>query len=109
MMDDLDGEILEQIGSGTPDCTGRYVIRKTRVAHCKRGPALCEDCREWSVQKICLLDTCPPRPGEVQRRSIQLERGGERIWREYEIVRSFESAAEAERYAKDSAIEDVEL
>ena len=109
MTDELDGGILEQIGSGTPDCTGRYVIRKIRVAHCKKGPALCEDCRQRNVQRICLLDTCPPRPGEVQRRLIQVERGGERIWREYEIVRSFDSEEQAELYAKDNVIEDVEL
>ena len=86
-----------------------YVIRRMRLAHCKRGPSVCEKCREMDEEKICLLDVCPPRQGEIQRRVIELETEGERVWREFDIVRVLESEAEAGEYAATHGIEDVEI
>ena len=85
----------------------RYIIRRIRIAHCKRGPSICDKCREMDVERICLLDICPPRVGEIQRRVIQVKREGEKVWREFDIVRTFESREEAEKYASKNAIEDV--
>jgi hypothetical protein len=84
-----------------------YIIRKVRIAHCKRGPSVCEKCREMDAEKICLLDICPPREGEIQRRVIQVNVGGEEAWREFDIVRMFESQEEAREYADKNGIEDV--
>jgi len=46
-----------------------------------------------------LLDVCPPDAGKVQRRVIQVEVGGEEVWREFDIVRTFEGKEEAIEYA----------
>ena len=84
-----------------------HIIRKIRIAHCKKGPSLCEKCREMDRRRICLLDICPPRVGEVQRRVIEVHRDRERVWREFDIVRTFESEAEALEYAAEHAIDDI--
>jgi len=86
-----------------------YVIRRIQVTHCKRGPDRCEQCRQMNAERICLLDVCPPHPGEVQRRVTQVTVAGRPAWREYDVVRSFEDEAEARQYAASEGIEDVEL
>jgi len=87
----------------------RYIIRKMRMAHCKRGPALCEECQRMDVERVCLLDISPPHPGEVQRRVIAVQHGGRQAWREFDIVRTFESEEEARQYAIEHEIQDVDL
>ena len=87
----------------------RYIIRKIRLAHCKRGPARCKQCREMDAGRICLLDTEPPRPGESQRRLIQVHLDVEAFWREYDVVRLFANEAEAREFARENRIEDVSL
>jgi hypothetical protein len=86
-----------------------YLIRRIRLAHCKRGPAVCAQCREMDQARICLLDISPPRPGEVQRRVMEVSLGGQMVWREYEVVRAFESQEEALEYAEEHGVADVEL
>ena len=85
----------------------RYVIRKIRMAHCKRGPERCAKCRELDVERYCLLDICPPHAGELQRRVIEVEIDGEPAWREYDVVQMFESLEEARTYAEQHAIVDA--
>jgi len=85
----------------------QHIIRRMRLAHCKRGPAVCAKCREMDEEKICLLDICPPDQGMVQRRVIELSRDGESVWREFDIVRAFESPEEAREYAEQKGIDDV--
>ena len=85
-----------------------YIIRKVRIAHCKRGPDRCDKCREMDAEKICLLDIDPPRQGELQRRVIQVEREGVEAWREFDIVTIFESEKAAQEYAAQHGIKDVE-
>ena len=87
----------------------RYIIRKIRLAHCKKGPSICDKCREMDAEKICLLDICPPRVGEIQRRVIQVNIEGEQVWRGFDIVRAFDSEEEAREYADKNAIEDVKF
>jgi len=60
-------------------------------------------------EKICLLDICPPDQGMMQRRIIQLNRDGEETWREFDIVQIFESEEEAEAYAGENGITDIEI
>ena len=86
-----------------------YIIRKMRLAHCKRGPSICEKCREMDEEKICLLDICPPDQGMVQRRVIEVRRGDERTWREFDILRAFESEQEAREYAEQHGVNDIIL
>jgi hypothetical protein len=86
-----------------------HVIRKMRLAHCKRGPATCEQCREMDEPRICLLDVCPSDGGMMQRRVIKLSIDGEEVWREFDVVRVFESEEAARAYALEKGVEDVEL
>lgn len=83
----------------------RYIIRKLRLAHCKRGPERCEKCREMDAERLCLLDICPPDVGMLQRRVIQV--GDE--WREFDVVKVFESVDEAQGYAAAHQITDIQL
>lgn len=87
----------------------RYIIREVPFAHCKRGPERCEKCRTMNVTRICLLDIAPPDPGTIQRRVIQVTIDGEESWREFDVMRSFESREEAQAYAAANGIEDVAL
>jgi hypothetical protein len=60
-------------------------------------------------ERICLLDVCPPNQGEIQRRVIQVNAEGVAVWREFDIVRTFDSEQEAREYAGRHGIEDIEL
>ena len=85
----------------------QYIIRKMRTAHCKRGPEVCEKCREMDVERPCLLDIAPADAGLMQRRVIEVEVDGETEWREFDIVRSFENEEQARAYADEHGIVDV--
>ncbi|MBN1813955.1 MAG: hypothetical protein JXA14_19115 [Anaerolineae bacterium] len=89
-----------------PSC---HIIRKIRLAHCKRGPGVCEKCREMDVERICLLDICPPDAGRVQRRVVEVTLDGKTEWREFDVVRAFADGEEAAAYAASSGIEDVAI
>jgi hypothetical protein len=86
-----------------------HAIRRVRIAHCKRGPSRCDKCREMDAERICLLEIWPPGEGEMQRRVLSMEENGVQVWREFDIVRSFESGEEAQIYAEQHGIDDVEL
>jgi hypothetical protein len=85
------------------------VIRSIRLAHCKRGPERCAQCREMDSERICLLDVDPADRGLVQRRVLELEVDGRREWREFDVLRVFADAAEARAFAAAEGIEDVRL
>jgi hypothetical protein len=84
-----------------------HTIRRVRLAHCKRGPELCEECRQWNVEQICLLELFLPGESDRQMRAIEVEIAGEKVWREFEIVRRFESQEQAQAYALGHGIEIV--
>ncbi|MBN1259078.1 MAG: hypothetical protein JXB35_00215 [Anaerolineae bacterium] len=86
-----------------------HIIRTLHTAHCKRGPEVCEQCREMNVARSCLLDICPPDAGLMQRRVIQVTVQGEPVWREFDVVQIFETEDEARRYAAQHGIDDVEI
>lgn len=94
-----------RVGANMP----RYIIRTIRQAHCARGPELCAKCREMDVPKICLLDIDPPNQGREARRTIEVDIGGRKEWREFDVVRTFDSEAEARRYAAENGIVDIDL
>ncbi len=87
----------------------RHIIRKIRLAHCKRGPERCEKCRAMDAERICLLDVCLPDAGMMQRRVIQLTIDGEEVWREFDVVKVFENEQEASDYARENDIQDAEF
>jgi hypothetical protein len=99
---------MGRLGEGEKrmSCT---IIRRIRLAHCKRGPAVCEKCREMDVERICLLDICPPDQGLMQRRVIEVEVDGEVTWREFDVIRAFDSEEEARAYAETEGIKDVKV
>lgn len=60
------------------------------------------------IGKVCLLDVGFSDEGKQQRRVVQVTIDGEEIWREFEIVKVFETRGEAEKYAAENGIKDVE-
>lgn len=82
-----------------------HIIKTIRMAHCKRGPERCEKCREMNVERICLLDVDPPQPGTRQRQVIEVEIAGERVWREFDVVRIFADLDQARAYAATHPVE----
>ncbi len=86
-----------------------YLIRRLRLAHCARGPQWCEKCREMDRQVPALLDIDPPNYGLLARRTIEVEWEGARVWREFDVVRTFETEEEARAHAAQHGIDDVEL
>jgi hypothetical protein len=57
--------------------------------------------------RICLLDICPPDKGMVARPMIPFLIDGKSVYREYDVVKVFENADEAKKYAKEQGITDV--
>jgi len=85
------------------------IITEVRTAHCKLGPERCETCRDTDVAEICLLEVDPPDRGMVQRRVMEVTVAGETSWREYDVIRSFETVEEARSYADVHGIDVVDL
>lgn len=85
----------------------KYIIRTIRLTHCARGPELCAKCREMDRPAICLLDIDPPNHGREARRTIEVEIDGRKEWREFDVIRSFQSEAEARKYAEENGISDI--
>ena len=86
-----------------------HIIRTIRTTHCKRGPQRCAICRQMNAARICLLDIDPPQPGMMQRRTIEVEIDGKRVWREFDVVRAFASEEQALAYAATHHIQDIAL
>ncbi len=59
-------------------------------------------------KKIVLLDTCLNNEFGQQLPVIEVIRNGIKEFREYEIIRLFENQKEAEKYAKDNGITDID-
>lgn len=85
------------------------IIRKISVTHCKRGPARCVKCKATSKETICLLNICPEDAGKVARRVIPIKRNGKIEYREFDVIKQFESSDEALQFAKDNNISDIEI
>lgn len=89
-----------------PEC---LAIRALKPAHCARGPARCEKCKEAEQKPATpkLLDVCPW--GDAARPTVELERDGQRTWRTYDVLQAFADEAEARAFAKRHGITDVKL
>ncbi|NLI78393.1 MAG: hypothetical protein GX442_18390 [Candidatus Riflebacteria bacterium] len=88
-----------------------HIIRNIPMAHCARGPEACPKCRALAAAgpRPCLLDIAPPDQGMVTRRVIECLVDGVKVWREFDIVRTFADEAEARTYAAEHGITDLEL
>lgn len=86
-----------------------YILRRIRLAHCARGPQWCEMCRRMDREVPALLDIDPPDYGMAARRAIEVEIAGEKVWREFDVVRTFETEEEARAYAAEQGIADIVL
>jgi hypothetical protein len=84
-------------------------IRTLKPLHCARGPARCEKCKVASTQPATpkLLDVCAW--GDAARPTMELRRGGEKIFRPYDVLRSFADEAEARAFAQKHGLTDVAL
>ena len=85
------------------------IIRLLSPPHCARGPKRCSKCEEAAkTKKICLLRIFFDA-GEISRPMIEIEREG--IWsiHEYDVLRYFENRNEAQSYAKEYGITDIDL
>jgi len=78
------------------------VIQKIALAHCARGIRNCPKCREVYTRKYCLLDICVQ--GDMARRVIEVEIGGEKVWRAFDIIKIFETYDQAIAYARANKI-----
>lgn len=74
------------------------IIQKIALAHCARGTRTCPKCREVYTRKYCLLDICVE--GNAARPVIEVEINGEKAWREFDIIKIFETCDEAIAYAE---------
>jgi len=82
-------------GAAETDC---HIIKNIAQAHCARGPERCARCREMSANpKYSLLNICPQTP--AARRITEVDLNGRKEWREFDVERTFDSAAEARAYA----------
>lgn len=90
-----------------PECLAIHVMKK---GHCARGPASCEKCKTAAAEpaRPKLLDLCP-WPADAARPVVELVRGGEKTYRVYEVLKSFDTAEEARAFAAQYGLEDVKL
>lgn len=89
-----------------PDC---LAIRVLKPLHCARGAQRCEACKAALAQPAVpkLLDLCPW--GEAARPTIEVERGGKKSWRVFDVLRSFADEAEAQAFSQRHGLTDVQL
>jgi hypothetical protein len=91
------------------DRPSEEIIRVMSPSHCARGPKGCEECKEAAkTKKICLLRVFFDH-GYMARPMIELERKGERILLEYDVLRVFQNIDEALEYAKKNNLTDIIL
>ncbi len=84
-------------------------IRSLKPLHCARGPTRCEKCKLASTQPATpkLLDVCPW--GDAARPTIETQRNGEKVFRTYDLLRSFAGESEAREFAQKHGLTDVVL
>lgn len=81
----------------------RYIVKLLRVPHCKRGPENCRICREKNILRWHLLDIDPPDQDRVQRPVIEIEIAGEKQFRVFDVIKTFESEADARKYLSEKS------
>ena len=81
------------------DC---HIIRVIEIPLTKKPGVL-------GYKKIVLLNTCLNNEFGQQLPVIEVIRNGIKEFREYEVIQFFESIKEAEKYAKDNGITDVDF
>jgi len=84
------------------------IIRRVRMAHCKRGPDKCDVCRRWDAEEFCLVELFRPGESQGQMRLVEAAIDGDRRWWEFEVVRRFVGEEEARAYGRLEGIEVVD-
>ncbi|MFX0055331.1 MAG: hypothetical protein ACFFAX_10285 [Promethearchaeota archaeon] len=85
------------------------MIRVISPPHCARGPNRCDACAEAAKTKVICLVRVYLDPGQFARPIMELSRDGDTSYYEFDVVRRFETEAEAIKYALDNGIEDIEI
>lgn len=81
----------------------RYIVKLLRAPHCKRGPENCRLCREKNILRWHLLDIDPPDQDRVQRPVIEITIAGEKQFRVFDVIKTFESEADARKYLSEKS------
>jgi hypothetical protein len=85
-----------------------HIIRNIELNHCDQGPTYCEICIENAPAKYTLLDICP-QDFSLDRRQIDLGDEHEAVIVEYEIIRVFDSPQNAQLFADENGLFDIEI
>jgi hypothetical protein len=96
-IDDL--EISEEYKKHVADCR---IIRRVEIPMTKKPNVPAQP-------RIALLDTCLNDPVPQQRPVIEVLRNGRKEFRQFELIKIFTDRAEAESYARENGLTDVEL
>jgi hypothetical protein len=89
------------------DRPSEEVIRKVTVPHCARGSRRCEKCEEAArIEKICLVRIFFDHGG-IARPMMEIERDGDKLLLEFDVIRVFKDEEEARRYSKTNNIVDI--
>ncbi|MFW9889912.1 MAG: hypothetical protein ACFFER_17150, partial [Candidatus Thorarchaeota archaeon] len=85
------------------------MIRAISPPHCARGPNRCDACAEAAKTKVICLVRVYLDPGQFARPIMELSRDGDTSYYEFDVVRQFETEAEAMEYARNKGIRDVQI
>jgi hypothetical protein len=93
----------------SPRAPACLAIRAMKPLHCARGPERCEKCKHAATLPATprLLDVCPH--GDYARPTVEIERGGKKEIRVYDVLQTFADTAEARAFATKHGITDVLL
>jgi hypothetical protein len=84
------------------------VIIKMYPIHCKRGPAGCEKCNEFSKEKKYCFVGILQKGGKIQRPMMEINLIGIKTWYEFDQFKIFNTEEEAIEYSKDNSIRVLE-
>jgi hypothetical protein len=84
--------------SDSNDC---HLIRKIPFQTRKPRP---HEAKKEYPEKYCLLNLCPEKYGEIQRRVTQVYWEGKKTWREFEVEKQFDSEDDALAYSQEHKI-----
>lgn len=83
----------------TPPDIPCTLITRVLLEHCARGSNRCAKCAAVRRERFCILNTCPS--GDYARPMISISGAG---WRVYDVVREFDTEAEARAHAAEAGI-----
>jgi hypothetical protein len=97
--------VFQGTGLRSKEVKEPLIIRRISLAHCAKGPVICAKCKAMDRAKYCLLKLCTP--DGTTRRVIEVTEGGKKVFREFEVVKIFDSKEEAQKYSQEHSITDA--